>query len=279
LGPAIFEDVVSGGTFEEGELLLEAKASSVKAGGRKAGRLRKGGGGEVAETVADAVQCRGHPVILALRDGVELVVVTASTMDGESQEGLAHDTDDVFQFVLADNPLHGLALLRIPDLVVGSGNQEAGGDDRSGVTGVEHVTGQLPGDKSVVGHVGIEGAGDPVPIPPGVGPDLVSLEALAFSVSNNIQPVASPSLSVMGMRQQAVDQPDPCPRPRVVDKLVDGGRVRRESEEVETEPACESSPRGGGRCGQPGGAQAGGYKRVDRVCVRRRGGVDRRRSR
>ena len=61
--------------------------------------------------MADAVKGRRHTVVLFLRDGVELVVVTSGTVNRQSEEGLADDADNLFEFVLPHDLFHRVTLL------------------------------------------------------------------------------------------------------------------------------------------------------------------------
>ena len=45
---------------------------------------------------------RSQAIVIALRDRIEFVIVAASTIDRHAEKGLAHDTDDVLEFLLAN---------------------------------------------------------------------------------------------------------------------------------------------------------------------------------
>ena len=103
-------------------------------------RLRR----HVHSPVADAGQRRRHPVVLALTDRVELVVVATSAVHRHRQERLPDGSDEVFELVLAHHRLHRRALLFLADGVVGAGDEETGRDGVCcAVAWLEHVAGDL----------------------------------------------------------------------------------------------------------------------------------------
>ena len=66
-----------------------------------------------------------HRVVVRLRDGIELVIVAASTTSGEPEEGGAHGVDHVVQFI---HPLHGSEVWVALYLVHGAGDQKSSAD-------------------------------------------------------------------------------------------------------------------------------------------------------
>ena len=79
-----------------------SQAIDLVAGSRDLGRpgvvLRTA---QAATSVTEARENGLHRVVVALQDRIELVIVTAGTADGESQEGLADRADDFVKFILA----------------------------------------------------------------------------------------------------------------------------------------------------------------------------------
>ena len=162
--------------------------------------------GQRALAVTHAAEGRRQTVILDLPDRIELVIVTTGAVDGQTQERLSHGADDVFQLVLPHHALHGFALLRLTNRVVGTGDQKAGRFDGVRVVRSQHVAGQLQADELVVGHVAIEGIDNPVAIAPGIGTRLVKLEAVALAEAHHIEPVPRPADAVLRRVQIAIDQ-------------------------------------------------------------------------
>jgi hypothetical protein len=75
------------------------------------------------------------------------------------------------------------------------------------VAGRKIIAGQLEHHVSIVGKVRIERADHPVAIAPGIGPFGVDLEAIGIRIMCQIEPVLTPTLSVLRIRQQAIDEP------------------------------------------------------------------------
>ncbi len=235
----LIADPLSDGRFEVFELRFKLFVTRIEARGGVAGAMGLGRAGQVTQSVADSGQGRRHPVVLFLSDRVELVVVTACTVDRQAEKRLADDADDVFEFVLPDDSLHGQALLRVPDFVPGSCDQEPGGDSCTGVVRLQDVSGELPCGEPMVGHVGIQGVSDPVAVAPRVGSQLVPLKTLAFTVADDVEPVSGPVFAEVRVRQQSVDQLAGCVGSRVGDEAVDGVGVGEQAEQVDGESACQ----------------------------------------
>ena len=153
------------------------------------------------------------------------------------------------------------ALVRL----VGAEPQVAGRDPRVGVVGVELVAGQLLGEEPVVRLVGVERADDVIAIPPGVGPVGVGPVAVGFGVPDQVEPVPSPPLAVLGRGQQAVDQPLVGVGRVVGQKTVDLLGRRRQTRQIECDPADQGPPRRLGRGRQPVFKQLPEHKPIDRI--------------
>jgi hypothetical protein len=146
-------------------------------------------------------------VVVALRHRIDLVVVAPGAVDRHAAGGGHHLRDHVVEIVGAGLPPQHVALrLHLADEVPRAGRQEAGGDHVLGIVGGEHVAGDLPPQKLVVGQVVVESVDHPVAIPPGIGPQLVTLEAVRVGVVGDVEPVAGPAFAVMWRGEQAVDE-------------------------------------------------------------------------
>src|SRR6516162_3541695 len=65
--------------------------------------------------MTNPAESRRHVVILDLPDRIELVIVATGAVEGQTEEGLPHGADDVFQLILPHHALHGGALLSLTD--------------------------------------------------------------------------------------------------------------------------------------------------------------------
>ncbi len=216
------------------------------------------GRAQVALAVLDAGEDCLQRVVVALGNGVELVIVALGAADRQAQEGRGRGRDHVVQIV---QPL----LQRQFDVgaahdVVGSGDQKAGGRVDARV-----VAGQLLHDELRIAHVVGEGPNDPIAIRPGVRPGLVRLITVALAETDHVEPVSSPALAVVGRGEQPVDEFFIRVGRRVVDELLDFIARRRQAEQVERSAADD-------RC------EIGLVGRFERVLFERRQyeGVDRR---
>src|SRR4051812_224059 len=105
-------------------------------------------------------------------------------MYGQSEEGLAHEADDVLKLVLPHDLLHHIAGRH--ECVVCAMNQKAGGSNRLRIIGTEHIASDLQPRKLIERQVAIERVDHPIAIGPGVGPHAVVLEAVALAEMCNI---------------------------------------------------------------------------------------------
>ena len=144
----------------------------------------------------------GQPVVVPLRDGVELVVVATGAAHGQAQQAGAEDLDLLADDLDAVGHEVGQA---VAGLVVHH-SQETGGDQvvhgfasEDGLAGQvrQLVTGKLFQQEAIVGFAGVERANDVVPETPGVA---------AVGIAHQVQPVPAPALAVAGGVQQPLDE-------------------------------------------------------------------------
>ena len=209
--------------------------------------------------VVDACKERLQAVVVALRDRIKLVVVALGASKGEPQERGSDDAGDVVQRFLPRQ--QKVLLVRLFGIVPVEG---------SGDPGVRALRPQLvPCDlflhERVVGLVGVEGVADIVPVAPGVGPGDVLFETPALRVASQVEPVAAPALSVVGRRQEALDQPLVGFRGIVRDEC--GHVLGRgwQAGQIEEEPSDEGRLVGLRRWRQALVGELGHHERVHRV--------------
>ncbi len=127
------------------------------------------------------------------------MVVTASAAERQAQKRLRRRPHNIVQLVEA-------VLLRVGRLVVPRPEPvETGGNDGFGICVGQFVAGDLFQDETVVRLVGIERIDHPIAILPDIGLGGVALVTVGLGVSNQIEPVPSPSLAISGIGQQAID--------------------------------------------------------------------------
>ena len=192
----------------------------------------------------EPAEVRRQLEVLALRDRVRLVVVTAGTPHGRAEERDAEGVDDVRALVRAGlTPIDRLVVPH-PEAV------NAGREQRVRASGGvlellgQLVAGQLQGRELVVGQVLVEGPHDPVAVAPDVELGVVPLVAVRLGVADEVQPPASLRHSVLRILEQLVEQRRP-------------GRVETVTRDRAEEALAERSARRQPRQLEAGAAQQG----------------------
>ena len=168
-----------------------------------------------------------HGVVVACREGIELVIVAACAAHGEAEHGAAGGAEHV---------VHGVVTCAL-DFVRGDLRWEDSCAEKSRrregerILGLVFVAGELPLHELVVGHVHVQRLDDEIAKVEGVGAVVVLLESGAFRVACHIEPVACPALAVGRGGEQFVD---------LIGEIGLVRRIRGEAGEVQGEPACES---------------------------------------
>ena len=190
-----------------------------------------------------AVEDSGEGVVIALGNGVELVIVAAGAAERQAEEDATHGVDLFIDNVSAflDRVLFGQDL--------GADGEEAGGCNPVGGGGSHEIAGQLFAHELVVGEIAIKGVDDPVAIAPGEWVSVVFVTAVGVAVAGEIEPVAPPAFTVMRGGQQFINDLRPGPGRLIGEEGFHLGRGRRETDQVEVGPAqqdASSRPRDGG---------------------------------
>ncbi len=194
-------------------------------------------------------------VIIGLRNGIELVVVTARATDGETHEGARGCIE-----LLVDDVhfhLHRVVFgkhLRAQGQEPGSGPALEGLGIGSGRG--QQIAGELLLEKEIVRLVFVERLNHIVAITPRVAVDEIFVKAIGIGVSRNVQPVPSPALAVVRGVEQAVDDAGERIGLIVVEKRSDFFGGRRQAGQVESGAADEGS-----LVGSRSGLQSLGFKR------------------
>ncbi len=155
--------------------------------------------------VLDSREHRRHAVIVALGKRIELVIVAASAIEREPQRGGGDRIDDVVEFVSASATAQVAGHGFVPDLVPGPRAQESQSRDRLRIVGIDHVAGNLLAQKLIEWLVMIERIDDVVAISPGMGAFLVAFEAVCIGIMDHVEPVAAPTLAIVGRCQKSID--------------------------------------------------------------------------
>ena len=217
-------------------------------------------------------------VVVALRDRIELMVMTPRAGDGQAEEGLAEDVEPIVHpigLVGADVNRRVNLLAQEPEarplhrFIRPRGQVEPGR--------AHQVARDVLGQEPVVGDVGVEGADDVVAIAPGVGDGRVELVSSGLSKTDQVEPVPRPALAESWRGEQPIDQPLAGVGRGVRHERIDHLRGGRQARQVERDPTREGARAGiGGRL-EALGFERGEHEPIDRV-ARPRGVVDDRRN-
>ena len=214
---------------------------------------------------------RGEPVVIRLRDGIELVIVATRAVDRQPQKRTARRGDDFVDRVRADQS--GLGGILVADIVVRSGDKKGGADFNRRIVLPDHVARELFAHEAIEWLVVVERFDDVIAERPGVADDLVALKAAAFAEANDIEPVPAPLFAVARRIEQAIDQLLVGGRIGIVDELPDFLGAGRQTGEVVSGASNQCPPIGGGGRGEPVPLEFGEDVPVDRILHPRRGNV------
>ena len=199
----------AGGGLKQLALLIGAQLRELR--GDFAMRLHCG---ERGLAIGAADEETGERVVVALGDGIELVVVAAGAGDGHAEEGFRHHVEAVVHavaLVLAD--VHGRMhfLAEEPEAGAEDGFVAAGVGVQAGLR--DEVAGEVLDDELVVRHVGVEGADDVVAVVVGVRDDWLELVTARLGVTDEVEPVACPALAESRGGEEGINEIADCRLP------------------------------------------------------------------
>ena len=202
---------------------------------------------------------RGHRVELALRDGIELVVVARGAADGQPEEDVADGLGPVLgvdRLVLLG---HHAALVG-GDVVA----LEAGGDELVEARLGQEVAGHLLDHEVVERLVLVERPDRPV-APREHLAVVVDVDAVGVAVARRVEPVAGAVLAPVPRPDQPVDEGLVGGVRSVVQIGGEEARIGRQARQIQGDPAGQRAPVGLGRGRQPLGLEPREDEPVDRV--------------
>src|SRR5262245_16076550 len=215
--------------------------------------------------MAYAIENRLESIIIALRNGVELVVVAASAVGGQADKCLADGAEHIFEFFLANSQAKQRAYRTGACFVPRTGDKKARGHDAVASRAGEHVAGNLLADELVVRLVLVEALNDVIAIAPRVIADLVAFEALTLREPSHVEPVSSPALAITRRGQQSINQLLICIWRLVFQEGVQFLGRGREAMQVIGSAADQRGAIGGRRHRQAFAFELGDNKGIDRV--------------
>ena len=133
----------------------------------------------------------------------------------DSQESGRGGTEHVVKLIVAVD--HRIGRLVVP----GPQPQKCGGDLSGSVGAVDLIARQLLEQKPIVRLIEVEGIDHVVAVSPGVGLVAVALVTVGFGVTDDVEPMPRPALSILGASQQVIDHPGDGVGRFVVDERPD----------------------------------------------------------
>ena len=143
----------------------------------------------------NAIEASDELVVLTRGDGVELVVVAAGAVHGQTKKRLPYRGRQLLEFVVPRCPPHRFA--GAEHGVVWTGDEEPYRCGSCQAVRLENIAGKLHASELVVGHVRVEGTDQPVAVVPGMLPRIVVFVAIAFTETSDVQPVPRPAFPVV----------------------------------------------------------------------------------
>src|ERR1700733_10793241 len=129
------------------------------------------------------------------------MVVAARAPERDSHNARSHDVSHLRELLVTaarHGLVAGIAAYRCEPI-------EARGDQRLVFLWSDLVAGQLFLNETVVSGVVVESADHIVAITPGIGAEVVVLEAFGLGEAHDVQPVVAPVLAIMLAREKTVD--------------------------------------------------------------------------
>ena len=195
-----------------------------------------------AHAPARAHEDAGERVVVALGDGIELVIMALRTGNRGAEEALADSVDDVRDGLLRD--AFSSRIITMPALAEaqGHGAEEAFVQATARVHARrEEVPGELFKDELFERHVGVEGADEVVAVAPGVLRRRVPLVAVGVRVMHDIHPVPRPALAEVRAGEECVHERLKRARRLVRRKLLHVLRLGRQTGEGEAQAAGQGA--------------------------------------
>ena len=213
-------------------------------------------------------------VVVALRDGIVLVVVAASALDGQPQQAGGHNLGGVMQDVIKIFCDHAHRLVRL----VACRAKKASGDQVLADLVVvvparlfpvdSLVTCELLADEEIVRKVAIHRRDNIIPISPlSLRDDYLCRQVVksdGVGIASKVQPVTAPADTVLGRGEQAIDEVVVSSRMGVLEEGLLLVRSGGDPQQVQVKAPQQGASSGRGRLFQAGGLPRAPDKQVDR---------------
>ena len=179
-------------------------------------------------------------VVIFMADGVKLMSMASSAVDGQPKKGLPHDPDQIFQFVFARNGALSCIGLTVARLIPRSTHQQTGCDDTVLGDWLDRITRDLFSHELRVGFVLVEAFDHIVAVVPSVFANAIVFKALTFCITSHVQPMPTPSLAIMRRGKKSFYLLFISARGFILDKGVQlfGGRWKPDQVKTQSSQQC-----------------------------------------
>ena len=161
-------------------------------------------------TVCPIHRCKNglKPVVMVLGNGIEFMIVTSSTLHGQTAKRVERIRNHIVAIeVPRDPPIQlGLGYLDMPNEIPGTCGDKPKPQYAILGSGKKHIAGNLLLDKLPIRFVIIESSNHIVAIRPGIRPQLIFIVTTSIRIFNDVQPVPRPPLTITRGIQQPVNQ-------------------------------------------------------------------------
>ena len=137
-----------------------------------------------------------HPVIVFLQDRIELVIVAARTVNGQTQESSTDGSNHIIEVVVPP-----LGVIFFAEQDARSSTKKSGSDPGLVGSVIDLVTSDLFFEELIVGFVVVERIDDVVAAAPGIGAIEIMLEPARVRVARHVEPMTTPALTVVRRSQ------------------------------------------------------------------------------
>ena len=216
-----------------------------------------------AATLRQIVEVGHQAVEVALRERIELVVVTTGTTHGQAQPDRGCRFHAIRR-ILHQELLENDSALRVRAMVP----VESGGDQLVECRLGQQIAGKLINREPIKWHVVVQRADHPIAPPPHVA-RAVGLVSAGIGKASGVEPRDRHPLAVVGRTEQAIDSPFVCVRRGVVKERRNFAGRGRQAYQIERHAAQQGCLVGLPLRRQSGAFQVGQDEIVDRVAAPR----------
>ena len=145
---------------------------------------------------------------MLLCERIKLMIVAASALNRDTAERVERSGDHIIAVQIAGHLAvdFGFRHFDVSDEVPWSSGDKTESQDSIGLTGKQRIAGNLFLHETSVRFVVVERADHVIAVRPGIGTQFVFIIAAGVGVADDVQPVASPTFSILRRTEQSIDK-------------------------------------------------------------------------